>query len=145
MIFLLGNTLACVVTSLFLNINDKRKVSQLHSYIYVALFLRDNWSWTLSLMVLCLLLKSESLLVTCREIGDHWLVKQESQLEGPPAKILPKNCWNSCFPELRKCGVFPTYWGVQTTVIIKISWCIAILNYRITNMFDIFTINITNF
>ena len=71
MIFLLGNTLACVVCAVFLNINDKRKVGS--TLLQVELQLASLICWFIIVMFVvccCLYTKYRRLTVQSR---DHWM------------------------------------------------------------------------
>ena len=71
MIFLLGNTLACVVCAVFLNINDRRKVGS--TLLQVELLLASSICWFIIVMFIvccCLYTKYRRLSVQYR---DHWM------------------------------------------------------------------------
>ena len=71
MIFLLGNTLACVVCAVFLNINDRRKVGS--TLLQVELQLASSFCWFIIVMfIVCCCLYTKYRLLTV-QYRDHWM------------------------------------------------------------------------
>ena len=67
---------------------------------FKVLYLCDNWSRTLSLVVICLsLLNRKSSEISIRSLAEklviYWLVNQESRLSGPTTDIWPKKVLKS--------------------------------------------------